>query len=492
MSIVKRISLVMVFVGFATCSCCIADQTEMALPEFGNHNTQSEHSSSRPFREADKIRNAQIRIRRLLPSLVEMYLSSKDEDVRNAAYGALLTIGLDNAVNSVVLVDKITSALRKESGDVKARALMLLADMGPDAKGAVPVLLRMLRNDTALQFLVVRTLGRIGSAPGVVPELLRLQKSRAPGFVLAEADLALGRLRVQESIPKIREHLTNDDSGLRAHAAKALGFMATIPENVLKQLINACSDNSVEVREEAVRALGNIGKSSKSIIDAIKKGLDDKHENVQKAAIEAVAKMYVVRSDIILQLVKLANSKNFWVALRAEETLRIIGWRNISTLSMLLRKSEVKEHDTITRVLSRTSREGAEVVANLVLTGSPAALSALNGMRGAPEHAEMFEKAVAKGISTPGLTYEALITVGALRLSSRRMILDVIGVLSNAKVDAGVRAEAAEVLGIIGRNSKEARKKLEAATGDKNPNISEAARHALKKLVVVPENSIRN
>jgi len=284
----------------------------------------------------------------------------------------------------------------------------------------------------------------------------------------------------------MREHLTNDDPNVRASAAKALGFMGTIPEDVLKELIDACSDDCVEVRVESVRALGRIGRTSKSIIDALKKGLEDEQESVQKAAIAAVAEMYVARSDIIVQLVKLANSKSFWVRVQAKETLCIIGWKNISTLTMLLRKSESQQWMTIARVLARTSRKGAEFVAD-----PRRHHGAFQAMASGSEHAEMFEEAVARGLSTPSVSYPALFTVRALRLSSRRIILAVIRVLSNAKLAGFVRAYAAGALGMIGRNSKEARKSLEAAAGDKDPEISEEARRALKELVVPAEKTIR-
>jgi len=401
-----------------------------------------------PDLEPAVIIDRQRRIAEATAGLAALYLAADDANTRDVAYKALITVGLDRSPRSVAKA-ALSALVHSDREDVKAASLQLLSQLGPHANIATPALLGISRGDGVWRAHAVRALGRIGIAPGVAPELLRVQKLNALRFSgdVVEADIALGRLRVREGIPGICQHLTGGDVTVRASAAKALGLMGPpVSQKVVQDLVGACSDRSPKVREEAVRATGYLGYSSKPVLDAIVLRLGDEDGNVQKAAIAAVGELGASRSDLVQKLLGLTASPDIWVALRAREVLEAGGWRDLKTLSEMFLNSAPKDRVRIGRILAKTSPEGAQFLCRVVRSREEGAYDALAAMKAAPVYASLFEEAVIEALSDPGLSLPALDAVAGLGLTSQRALQAVMDLGAKPQLDDGVRARVDEVL----------------------------------------------
>ncbi|NBB95930.1 MAG: hypothetical protein GVY16_09355 [Planctomycetes bacterium] len=391
-------------------------------------------------------------IRRALPNLVKMYILADTEHVRQAAYQAIITIGMDRAPRAVVN-EALAALMEARSVKVKLVSVMLLAQVGPPAKSAVPALLRLSRTNPVWQDQVVYALGQIGCAPGVVPELLRVQQTEESASIsaAAEADIALGRLQVPQAIPIMHQHLASRHQLLRTAAAKALGLLGPVGSaDTRRRLVQACNDDNAMVREEAVRAIGRVGHTSKVVADALLDRLSDDDTGVRKAAIGAVRNLHLNRRALVEKLIKLINDSDIWVALAAKEAMEAEGWRSVDILRELFHDGNHETRLTAARILAKTSPEGAQVLCRAVKTDEKGAYAALVAMRSAPAYASMFEEALVNALFARRFALAALDTVEGLALTSqqvRRAVADLSR--ANNELDSSVTARAREVLSAI-------------------------------------------
>ena len=148
---------------------------------------------------------------------------------------------------------------------VRREAAYTLDRMGAGAKDAVPALIGALDDsDKQVWSFAISALANIGpEAKAAVPALIEGFGSRRRGRdrdrrqVQTRAAFALSRIGAA-AIPALIEALKTDDDGLRAGAAKALAGMGAEAGAAIPALIaNLKGDD--EVRREVVEALGAIG-----------------------------------------------------------------------------------------------------------------------------------------------------------------------------------------------------------------------------------------
>jgi HEAT repeat protein len=131
-----------------------------------------------------------------------------------------------------------------------------------------------------------------------------LPESLAQGLVDALVDCAVGDLpatmvgdRARFRDPLSRQGLAavgpllralDEDGGVRARAAEALGVLGRSDPSVLHALCNALRDESWWVQTSAALALGVLGRSDLPVIDALHAALRDKHSWVRRDAARAL------------------------------------------------------------------------------------------------------------------------------------------------------------------------------------------------------------
>src|SRR5205085_1536283 len=121
-------------------------------------------------------------------------------------------------------VASLVGLLTDVNGNVAEEAALALGAIGPDARPAVPALLRMLRAGGYLPAGAAYALGRIGRVDeAIVPALVKLLQHPVPD-VREEAEIALRRI-APESLPDLPLAGANPPGEERIRAQRAAGVM---------------------------------------------------------------------------------------------------------------------------------------------------------------------------------------------------------------------------------------------------------------------------
>ena len=174
-------------------------------------------------------------------------LRDRDRSVREAAIGALTSIGEPSVV-------ALGACLTDPDLSVQEAASAVLASIA-DGRVLDP-LVRALRSlDWIVRMHAAKALGRIKD-PGSIQFLIPLLQDKVKA-VREETSSALAAIG-EAAIPALLETLTHQDWLIRLHAVESLGKTKShkAVEPLLSTLFN---DGDSAVREDAVRALGDIG-----------------------------------------------------------------------------------------------------------------------------------------------------------------------------------------------------------------------------------------
>jgi HEAT repeat protein len=165
-------------------------------------------------------------------------LASPEVTVRREAAYQLEKLGpaAKPALGSLII------ALEDRDRQVWSNALSAIAAIGPDAKDAIPILMRDLDSRTA-----------------------RGQRypERDQGFF--RSAYALSRIG-PPAIPILVDALRGDDTMLRAGAAKALGGMGSIAKEAIPALAENLGHQDKTLREEIISAFGEIGSDAEDLL----------------------------------------------------------------------------------------------------------------------------------------------------------------------------------------------------------------------------------
>jgi HEAT repeat protein len=174
-------------------------------------------------------------------------LRDGDRAVRDAAIGALLAIG-EPAVTTlgVCLSDPVLS--------VQELASSVLATIA-DARVLTPLMAALKSPDWIVRMHAAKALGRIKDPGAIAPLVLLLQDSVKA--VREETSAALAAIG-EAALSSLLAALTHPEWLVRLHAVEALGKTRS-PEAVNPLLSVLFNDRDAAVREDVVRALGQIG-----------------------------------------------------------------------------------------------------------------------------------------------------------------------------------------------------------------------------------------
>lgn len=207
-----------------------------------------------------------------------------DDDVRQSAVAALANIGKP-AVPALIraLVDDNDGVWDPESIGTAAKALALI---GPDAKEAIPVLIRIGTPEESTARIVA------GFGPDAIPYCIDTLGSENPDEqeCAAEALIYMG----DDAIPSILEALSTGDWRTRMKSADIFGRLAYKGEPVneaVKPLTNMLNDTFHEVRISGIRALQEYSGEEDGLVEALLEASNDGYERVQVLAVHALGEM---------------------------------------------------------------------------------------------------------------------------------------------------------------------------------------------------------
>ncbi len=176
-----------------------------------------------------------------------MMLRDRDRSVREAAVGALTSIGAPS-------VPALGTCLDDPELSVQEAASAVLSSIA-DARVLNPLLQALRSQDWIVRMHAAKALGRIKDSASV-PALAPLLQDKVKA-VREEVSTALATIG-ESAMPALLDALTHQDWLVRLHAVEALGKTAS-REAVQPLLTTLFNDTDSAVREDAVRALGSIG-----------------------------------------------------------------------------------------------------------------------------------------------------------------------------------------------------------------------------------------
>jgi HEAT repeat protein len=258
--------------------------------------------------------------------------------------------------NVAGLIKKLESA----NANDKLAALTALAELGPAAADAVPVLIQVLQTkneDVRLNAAIA--LGKIGKAS--VPAVVKLLDA-------GEADIryyavwTLGWVGpdAKETAPRVIRALADKDESVRRKAAYALGRIAPDAKTAVGPLLQAFADTNADVRQAAAEAVAKFGAEA---VPALVEALKDDSISVRREAARAVAKIGPDAKDAIPGLRILLFSEKADLVNDAAEALANIGKASLPTLTEALKNDSSMIRSTSVRALGKI---GAEAVPTLV------------------------------------------------------------------------------------------------------------------------------
>ena len=206
----------------------------------------------------------------------------------------------------------------KEAGGLAAE---VLAAMGPAAKDAIPCLISAFRESNGRPYArPYRTLVHIGE-PAIPALKAVMRKESAAGMYAADALGDMGEVGMAVLIAALGDKSVT----VRRNAARTLACMNPGAVEALEPLTKALSDDDKDVRRAAADALGAIGADAKAAVPELRRVLNDGVPEVRGAAIEALQNVGAEAKAAIPDLIEALNDTAAEVRAAAIDALGTVG-----------------------------------------------------------------------------------------------------------------------------------------------------------------------
>jgi HEAT repeat protein len=219
-------------------------------------------------------------------------------------------------------------------------AVIALSEIGPDAKDAIPALLRNFRRKDLFGGSGASTaLAKIG-APAV-PSLLELLEDKNED-IRSQAILVLGGIgpQAKAATPALKELLAADSTKLQLAAAEALWEIAKEPKSLFV-LQAALEDRDRFVRQSAAARLGKIGPDAKTAVPGLSRLLNDDWEGARNDAARALGRIGPDAKESVGALIESAKrARQYLFRTDVVESLRRIGPNGVPVLMDTLKKED--------------------------------------------------------------------------------------------------------------------------------------------------------
>jgi HEAT repeat protein len=341
----------------------------------------------------------------------------------------------------------LLAQLKYGDDNAKIAAMMALADLGSEAKEAMPDLLMAIispNEDFRLNGAIA--LGKIGKA--AVPELAKLLDSK------------------------------QEDT--RYYAIAALGWVGPDAKEIAPAVIKALADPSDGVRRKAAFALGRIAPDAKQGVPVLIQALDDKNEDVREAAMNAVSKF---GADAVPALIEVLKAKKTPRSLEAARALAEIGGQAegaIPTLKTWLYAADITWQSAAGQALGKIGKPAVRVLVEATKDSQESTrVNAVNALTA------VGAEAVPDLVDALGNKHVDVRRLAAMHLAGQyvndKMV--VLGLAYSLKdEDEQVRLSCAQGLQNLGLMAKLAAPKLREALTDGNWNVRACAYYALAAM----------
>ncbi|MBI2823842.1 MAG: HEAT repeat domain-containing protein [Planctomycetia bacterium] len=419
----------------------------------------------------------------LIPLLLSVVEDSQPE-VAMPAMAALADMG-EQAVVPLVASMK----------DRKARywAALVLAELGPKAKAAVPALQKLTDDaepEVRMQALI--TLGQIGpAAASAVPAMTKALEAPEPA-VRYGAAFALGKLKAQDAAPALEALVDSKDPTLQLVASWAIARINPKNPMAVARAIDAITDSirsdDPQLSRTAARALAELDVPAETIEPAIRAALDEMDPTVLEHVMDALAA--VGEKAVPVLVAGLKDPKQRDPAIRALGRIGPAAQAAVPALAALVSSADLvvvrdaaaalgaigpsasKAVPSITALLGKSDSSVGYAAAIALGKIGPAAKSAVP---------QLLKQINAK---EPLLTVASVWAVRRLDPGNKTVAPAAVPVLTGALASKQeiMRAQAAAALGDLGPAARDAIPALKKLSDDPQAEVRRAATDALAKI----------
>jgi HEAT repeat protein len=268
-------------------------------------------------------------------------LGDKDTFLAATSAWALARVNDKDSASMDAATAKLVAALKDEEQRTRLIAVKALFDLKPPPEKVAPVLAEALHDsDPEVVHNVIDALASQGEA--AVPRAIKAlenEKLRVPAIMLLRQ---LGP-KAKDAVPALVALAKNNRSAaLRHEIIDALEAIGSASEQSVPTLVEMLGDSDVEVQRGATFALGKIGPAAKAALPAIRANAEK--QELRPVSIWALVRIAPDDAKIADQAVPVAiaalKRDEAFIRFEAAETLRLIGPRARTAIPALEAASE--------------------------------------------------------------------------------------------------------------------------------------------------------
>ncbi len=225
-----------------------------------------------------------------------VHILRREEPLDRPALAEALAVFPKVAKAAVPMLRKLLQPPKEGSEDPRPAAIQALGRLGSAAVVAVPDLLAIVMGeDSPLRSPAIVALGRIGpEAADAVPSLLELlpQEGEKRTLKIVEAFGRMGAPAAEATMPVLVSMLPEAYGALRESLYKTFASFKSQASAAMVPLIQVIQgDGTAQVRIETMATLKAIGLHSPPLIHALTQALNDPHDEVRLAALDALSEL---------------------------------------------------------------------------------------------------------------------------------------------------------------------------------------------------------
>ena len=288
-------------------------------------------------------------------------LADDEPKLRYRAAQALGKIG----PGAAPAVDALAKALKDSNPIVRTCSAEALAAIGANAKSAGPALVGALKDDVPNARLAVAiACVKVGSPAPAVAVLAEFLNGGSPRVGAAQALAEIGPA-AKPAVPALVKALKARNEKVREHSALALGAIGpTAAAEAVGPLAAALTDEQIDVRVAAAKALARMGPKAADVIPDLVRALRKAQDRVRLAAAEALKALGPKAAPAAADLVEALMDNHPPVGPVAADALVGIGKPAIPHLNRRVKGDDGQINMPVIRVLDR--------IAGLTPTSAPA------------------------------------------------------------------------------------------------------------------------
>ena len=256
-----------------------------------------------------------------IESLIKVVRDRKEPPkMRLFAISAIAEMGAD----AKTAVPDLRNALKDADEEVRQAAAKALGSIGVDAKAAAPDLMNALNDPSeVVRVQTINALPNLGSeAKAAIPELIPAlsDSSRSVRLAAIEALARFGQ-DAKPAVPSLAQLLSDPDRQIRLNTTTALSRIGADASAAVPELTRALATSDRTTRYWAAIALGKIGTHAKSAVTELTKALSDSDKDVRSKAAASLGKIGLEARSALSELVKALKDENSDVRLNSASAI---------------------------------------------------------------------------------------------------------------------------------------------------------------------------